>query len=168
MLERGTVADVTEKRGKINPDQGNGEQVKFTIGVVDGPRKQLRTGEAVLFLRENPGGAIASWVRPVTGDEATLAIRLEAAFPKEFRASRLDAAARSKVSRMSAERAALILSPVPGTDRVPDTILEARMALAIAAMALMATEAVHSSEHGKITAKSLGDVLRRQRPRLPR
>lgn len=168
MLERGTVADVTEKRGKINPDHGNGEQVKFAIGVVDGPRKQLRSGETVMFLRKEPGGTVASWVRLATGDEAALAIRLEAAFPDKFRASRLDAAGRNKVSRMAAERAALILTPMPGTDRVPDTVLEARTALAIAAMALMATEAVHSAQDGQITSKSLGDVLRRQRPRLPR
>ena len=168
MLEQGTVADVTAKRGRINPDHGNGEQVKFTIGAVDGSRKQLRTGETVLFLRENSSATIASWVRPVTGGEAALAIRLEAAFPDEFRASRLDAVVRNKVSRMSAERATLILCPAPGMDRVPDTVLEARTTLAIAATALIATEAVHSAEYDKITAKSLGDVLRRQRARLPR
>jgi hypothetical protein len=61
----------------------------------------------------------------------------------------------------------LSLCPAPGMDRVPDAVLEARTTLAIAATALMATEAVHSVEYDKITAKSLGDVLRRQRPRLP-
>ena len=168
MLELGKVADVNESRGRINPNHGNGEQVRFTTKVVAGSRTQLRPGETVSFRRTLPGGTVASWVQLYTGTEAELSLRLETAFLDTLGESRLDVAQQKKVSRMSAERAALILTPAPGSNRVPDAVLEARTTLAIAAMALMATEAVHLAEDGKITAKSLGDVLRRQRPRLPR
>jgi hypothetical protein len=168
MVEKGTVADVTKTRGKINPDIGDGRQVKFTIKAVEGPRKQLRSHETVLFTRTSPGGLNASSVWPMTSDEAALSFKLATAFEKNIGGSRIQTTEQKEIARIAMQRAKRILKPLPGADGVPEDVRKARTALAIAAMQLMAIEAVHSAEGGKITSKSLGDVLRRQRPRLPK
>lgn len=168
MVEKGTVAfGVTRSRGRINPSNGDGQQVKFTSGAVKVSR-QLRPHETVSFQRTSPGALTAAWVRPVTSDEAALSLKLATAFDKKIGGSRIRATEQKEISRISMQRAKRILKPVPGADGIPDDVRKARTALAIAAMQLMAIEAVHSAEGGKITSKSLGDVLRRQRPRLPK
>jgi len=163
MSEEGRVADVDSGGGIITA--ASLSPVRYAVGVVQG-RKPIRF-EAVCFERDPHDIQTASSVRAGNCAAAALALQLETAFHSQLASTRLTEDGQQEVFRMSADRADRVLRPLPDGTPVPKAVKTARLALAVAAMKLIATE-TSSVDDDQITAKSLRDVLRGQRPRLPR
>lgn len=167
MWEQGRVSIPDDgERGRIRADTGV-TPVRYERDVVVGraPKKH----DVVCFQRDERNPGVALRVRSGTCAAVTLALQLETTFRNHLGDAQLADDGLQEVLRISRDRAVRILRPLPLNDSVgPDAVvITARLALATAAMELMATETA-SIVKGEITAKSLRDVLRGQRPRLPR
>jgi hypothetical protein len=163
MPEQGKVANVDGAGGIISA--GSPSPVRYANSAVQGilPHRF----DTVCFVRNPHDVKTASSVRRGSCDAAALALRLETAFHSQLGGLRLADDGLQEVFRMSMDRAARIMRPLPSGAPVPKAVKSARLALAVAAMKLMAAETASVAD-SRITAKSLRDVLRGQRPQLPR
>lgn len=165
MSETGTVLDADLEGGIILAMGGGISPVNYNRQVVVGDMP--RRFQSVLFDRRADDPGVASKVKVKTGAAEALKLQLETAFHQRIGDATLTEDARREVSRISAARATRILRPLPSGHQAPDAVKTARLALATAAMELMATEAASTVEN-EITANSLRDVLRGQRPPFPK
>jgi hypothetical protein len=163
MWEEGTVIEVDKAGGSIAAF-ALPSPVSYEIHAAGG--RILKRNDPVCFDRDlkRPNIAVHVWAGSCAA--AKLASQLVTTFHEQLGDAQLEEDGQQEVLRMSADRAARILRPLRRGDQLPDVVKRARLALATAAMELMATEAANIE--GKITANSLRDVLRGQRPSLPR
>lgn len=168
MWEEGLVFFVSKngRRGKIEPASGG--TVEFEEGVVIGPKPLEQ--QRVCFLRKRSDGSTAARVilQLRDCDSAELAWQLGDTFRSALGDARLSTDAEAEVLRLSRARARLIQQKLINNDVAPAPVVKSRRKLAEAAMALMAIEAADAAGDGEISVEDLRNVLRRQRPRLPR
>lgn len=164
MPEEGKVALADPAGGSINAAAPS--PVRYSAAVVQG--RMPNPFETVCFTRNPNNREVASRVRVGSCAVAAIAAELEGAFHSQFGDTPLAKHAQKEVFRMSADRAERILLPMPDGAPVTRAVKNARLAMAVAAMKLMAVEAMSANYEDNISAKSLRDVLRAQRPKLPR
>jgi hypothetical protein len=166
MPETGTAFSTDDRGGLISPEKPSTPVSYDAVAIAAGGGRPPREHERVIFERA-PGSGVATSVRVVSSTSADLTLTLRNAFETRLEADRLSGAARAEVVRLAADRAARAQrNATPGEDVAQD-VLEARVALATAAMALLAVESCSMAPED-LTPGDLRRVLRRQRPALPR
>lgn len=155
MSEQGIVTDARSDGGIIN---GN---ITYDASVIVGT-PPIRF-QQVVFSTDDPSNPRRA--TRVQLASSALAHQLGAEFAAVLDGAALDSDAWSEVARITQDRAARVSRPLADNKTPSSDVTKARLALARAAMALMAIEA---GSQGEITATSLRDALRGQRPRLPR
>lgn len=166
MAETGTAFSTDERGGLISPEKPSSPVSYDAIAIAAGGGRPPGEHERVTFERA-PGKDFATSVRVTSSANAELTFVLRTAFETRLEADRLSDATRAEVVRLAADRAARAHRNAAPGEGVAEKVLEARIALATAAMALLAVESDSVPLEG-LTAGDLRSVLRRQRPRLPR
>lgn len=163
MAEEGRVFASDTAGGRI--DAAAPSPVDYDADAVVGSHMP-RAGQTVCFERDPANAQRAASVRSGSCAAARIADDLKSAFDEYATRLAMNEAAEAEVWRLAESRALRVLRAPPGTEEVRPELLDARLALARAAMKLIAVEA--GALDDEVSAEAIRDALRRQRPPLPR